>query len=1163
MSSRFANLIKKVVDKFEYDEYNLLLTEALSIAQIQDQLKAKGVELDDYNPSHYLFLLSLLNSNLNLDIYNQIITNITDQGILNRILSQTVDKRSNEPTVDVDIINRVLHNTSNLPELNSILNSIGQSREKTSNEPKEYAVGQSPSERYYSAAKKMITEFLTKHDNNTNEHEINTLLNKFSDIVDPWKQKSPDNRLLQNNVYLLGVIYMVLNTQNAVSDFNKIKKVFDMYMAHPEISDKNLLFNDPYKNDFYKFSSYIYKFVIKKAMDEDKSDNPEHGDPLVYEDDDIRVFKGTVEDHEESIRRCIKYGKGTLHGLCISTKSDNWYTKYRMEGNNLTTYFVYFKTPELIKKYGAHGKIDFFIIDTYNVSYDNTHYKYNKINPNTEIDIPVSDLIKKYPILKKAIDDDVFSVLPVSQKEKTLHGYTERRYNDYLRIDTPEIAISFTRLHASEIRGGHRIIEHFAKQFPEVIEYLLEILIDNGKDDFKDLIETGNNYPNYLEHSKSFSQRFSYEKFILGSDFEEFLKKYPKYYPLFTEELQDAFIKNTESYIKNRNNIVSPILWNQLKEEYPDSLNYIINFYIKQKTQHIINRGRTQGNIRIFNYFFKFLIKFLKEQNILEKYKDSLENARKEDFCNLGRTPDFLDDKKFQNIKNEYPDYAKDILKTYLDNKINFYYLDEINDPNGFSSRNHLHNSDPEYAIFSKLPETLKLYPDLKNSYIQVSKEIKLYVAGHRVGNYLNQEYFDDVKNRFPDILQECIDIYIKDLIRSNELQLEASDNDFDGDYDNFNSKKSEKKIIYDIVYGGLYIIPDFYKNNQELFEKYKKEIIENKFYMLNKLNSFDLFDNTFFYSFEDFYPEFLSKFIHDYITKKVNDIRNTIKEDLDKEDELGDLNLLEFILQPIHAFYKSNEDLFSQYTKSKEDLNLEYCINSLSNVRYFHSNYSNNRFNVDKFIKNLEGIPNFIENPFKVLNHILKQVEENNSDIQPKIYIYFKLFDIFTRLITYPKLRNKIGSLIKSLVMVRKNKIIEAISLDFISFIVDEMPNLERRNDIGTHNLLRILFDKKSNDEHSHYFRMLQEFFPDLNNHVLKNIATHLPSKFKVLDGDKYKKAYNRLTRNIFNNSKVFNFIQNNNNLEKILFDLIKSCDFLDDKNEKIIKLFSESINM
>jgi hypothetical protein len=128
MSSRFDNLIKLVVDRFEIDDYNLL-SEALSLTQIQDQLKDKNVDLSQYNPKHYLFLLALLNSNLNLDIYNQIITNIKDQGILNRLMSQTVDKKSNEPTVNADIINRVLHNTSNIPELNAILNSIGQSRE--------------------------------------------------------------------------------------------------------------------------------------------------------------------------------------------------------------------------------------------------------------------------------------------------------------------------------------------------------------------------------------------------------------------------------------------------------------------------------------------------------------------------------------------------------------------------------------------------------------------------------------------------------------------------------------------------------------------------------------------------------------------------------------------------------------------------------------------------------------------------------------------------------------------------------------------------------------------------------------------------------------------------------------------------------------------------
>jgi hypothetical protein len=130
MSRRFGNLIIEALERFEVEDNYLLLSEALSIAQIQDQLKQKGVDITQYNSKHYLFLLSLLNTNLNLDVYNHIVTGIKDQGLLNRILAMTVDRRSDTPTVDPEVINRIAHNTTNIPELNNILNSITRNAEK-------------------------------------------------------------------------------------------------------------------------------------------------------------------------------------------------------------------------------------------------------------------------------------------------------------------------------------------------------------------------------------------------------------------------------------------------------------------------------------------------------------------------------------------------------------------------------------------------------------------------------------------------------------------------------------------------------------------------------------------------------------------------------------------------------------------------------------------------------------------------------------------------------------------------------------------------------------------------------------------------------------------------------------------------------------------------
>jgi hypothetical protein len=137
---------------------------------------------------------------------------------------------------------------------------------------------------------------------------------------------------------------------------------------------------------------------IKKTSEGDFSSDSN----TVYEDENVIVLKGTVEDLHESVKNCRKYGQGLKYDLCISgNDAYRWYMDYRFN-YGLTTYFVYFKNPN------KNAKEGFIIIDYVNreIADENGKipgiaYQYNIIVPNTDITLTSEKpIIQKFPELE-------------------------------------------------------------------------------------------------------------------------------------------------------------------------------------------------------------------------------------------------------------------------------------------------------------------------------------------------------------------------------------------------------------------------------------------------------------------------------------------------------------------------------------------------------------------------------------------------------------------------------------------------------------------------------------------------------------------------------------------------------------------------------------------
>ena len=630
MSSRFDNLIKLVVDRFRVNEYNIFLTEALSLKQIEDELKEKNVDITEYNPKHYLFLLALLNSNLNLDVYNQIITSIKDQGLLTRIMSQTVDRKSNTPTVDSDIINRVLHNSSNIPELNSILNSIGTGKKTDTDKdaPKEYREGQSPADRYLAASRKMVKEYLSIMNGNKGEPTefvVNTLLDNYISLLQPFKEKYPEDRLLQNNVYLMALTNMLHQSSGeedyykaTITNFDKLKQILEMYFNSPELVKKNIIFNEPYKDDINLFANYLHKYNINKQTDVSSSEKAGK-DETVYKDEDVSIFKGTVESHAESITRCIKYGKGAKHGLCISTKnpSGNYYSRYRLDPEyqdnkmNLTTYFVYINKPEDVKQYGSNGEIDFFLIDAYNYrDEEETTYQLNIVSPNQERKKSKEELILKYPILQKAFENNAFTVLKTSEKEKEEFKAKNLRFQD---ISSGRDLIFFALYNNVSLQDSSRL-ETMLKKFPETFDYAFELILQNNDDAFHDDVEDG-------------SADRPYDHYIAPYPIKEFISSHPRFKKMTDKYLDNSEYNNVLRDLSTPYNTIYEHTWASLKmSNFSDKLKDLIPKYISYRLRDVKKRDY---NISDSSNFIVGLVKFLDENPELKKqHEDTIQNYK-------------------------------------------------------------------------------------------------------------------------------------------------------------------------------------------------------------------------------------------------------------------------------------------------------------------------------------------------------------------------------------------------------------------------------------------------------------------------------------------------------------------------------------------------------
>lgn len=392
----------------------------------------------------------------------------------------------------------------------------------------------------YDSILKQITKIIEI--NNLEKSAVDNILDIYNNvIVDEGREKAKKDSDLVALTYIY--ISKILN-DNEIKDLyssylnsetSKNKNLLSAYTTElqNEIRGKGLFKNDKKEEKLSLISDKTQKLIEDihryQKKEEFKGSVLNEENDKVYEDKDIIVFKA------DSKQKCIYYGRNS--NLCISTKSGNYYWKYRMgkmRGDDLgmTTYFVYWK-----KNDGSIDENKRILIDSLgDENGEANKYSWNPISPNSDRDISENELISKFPVLQKPFNNNVFKFLPYAEDEKRFQWIEENvrnasqleSYKDYEMwmqtdsyIESTDWEIIEKKLNDKEMRKILLLAAELGKNIPlnltekyfsekEKERYLNKISEDSTSSHLyaRDVLK-GQNVPDIILQSISKDSRYS------------------------------------------------------------------------------------------------------------------------------------------------------------------------------------------------------------------------------------------------------------------------------------------------------------------------------------------------------------------------------------------------------------------------------------------------------------------------------------------------------------------------------------------------------------------------------------------------------------------------------------------------------------------------------
>ncbi len=198
---------------------------------------------------------------------------------------------------------------------------------------------------------------------------------------------------------------------------------------------------------------------------------------LVYEDENVNVYRATSNDVIDSVQNCRLLGMGGINGECISVEGESAfsnYISYRFDKEYLlTTYYVYFKNPEVYtnsvgyviidardEESTTSGKFSYNYISKENGGTGNADYPANDFNNLFERSgISPEERKKLLSVLEAPYQKDIFKALPQTEDEKKIYDTVKGAENvfDTNVIKDKKYISAFIALNGSIIKGGKPI----------------------------------------------------------------------------------------------------------------------------------------------------------------------------------------------------------------------------------------------------------------------------------------------------------------------------------------------------------------------------------------------------------------------------------------------------------------------------------------------------------------------------------------------------------------------------------------------------------------------------------------------------------------------------------------------------------------------------------
>ncbi len=364
--------------------------------------------------------------------------------------------------------------------------------------------------------------------NNLNPSTINIILDIYNNVrVDQGRETA------KNDADLIALTYIYLSNQ--LND-NAISQLYSSYLNSATSVNKKLLskyfvelqheikVNGLFKPNKQEEKSAlltsktreliedIHRYQKKEKFNGNIADEK---NDKVYEDSKIVVYQADTK------AKCIYYGRDS--SLCISTKSGNYYWKYRMgkmrsDNLGMTTYFVYWKNNNQRILIDSLGDEDGSA----------NQYSWNPISPNTDRDISKDDLVNKFPDLIEPFKQNIFKFIPYAEREKrfewietNVHSMSSTELNSYedyeMALQSENIVMTITDWDIVL----KKINDQEAKQLLSLAAELSKLIPKNLQNKYfteKQIARYENNI------AKDAESAYNYAKYILkGNDVPEFI----------------------------------------------------------------------------------------------------------------------------------------------------------------------------------------------------------------------------------------------------------------------------------------------------------------------------------------------------------------------------------------------------------------------------------------------------------------------------------------------------------------------------------------------------------------------------------------------------------------------------------------------------------------